>query len=143
MQSPNIDLMRHQRVPATGPTEFYLRPHFYAMPVNVARIRLSPDGRRMPAVTLSVLASLANTGVVCIGDSAVTVGSGFQLDAGKGITFSTSGYQYIGGMAGNLRLPQLGQNYFRILLDIADFFVIATAESQTIRIFWSESVKVP
>lgn len=100
---------------------------------------------------MSVLmqADLANTGIVIVGDSQVSVLNGLQLDPGRAIQFSILDVPLSGTMfptitpteqiryARERALGFTGAAETELYLDVADFYAVADAAGQIVRIFWS------
>jgi hypothetical protein len=158
------DIFRRFRRPASAPTEYYQRPHTYSIGVGLVKVCLSPNKQRGSALTLLAQADLANTGIISIGDSQLTLGVGIQLDSGKAAMFTPSqlNQNQIGALGTGLSqfmaeapydasgaIPQsLGTELgvgipIRVLIDIADFWAISDTADQRLRIFWVEGVRVP
>jgi hypothetical protein len=94
-------------------------------------------------------ADLNNTGIILVGDSQVSLLNGLQLDPGRAIQFSVLDVPMSGTMFPTItpteavrraRSTALGfapDGETEIYIDIADFYAIADAGAQTIRLFWS------
>lgn len=160
----SLNLFNRARRSASGPTEFYQRPHTYRIAVGTDRVCVAPGRQHSPAITLLIQADLANTGIISLGDSNVSNTVGIQLDSGKAALFAPQmnpsnqpgtlgtgidSYTESAPYATEAAITQamggtLGQGVpIRILLDISDFFVIADHADQGLRIFWVESVRLP
>jgi hypothetical protein len=165
-----LDVARGLRAPASEPSEYYQRPHTYSITVGTTKIPIAPGGAnrtRMPVVTLLIQAALSNTGNIVIGDSGLTLTSGLELDSGKAALFAPSlNPSNQPGTLGTLitefeqvpmpefeRVPLEYRNIFyealrmrlptRVLLDMADWWAVASIAAQRLNIFWVESVAVP
>jgi len=142
-----------------NPRERYQRPHNYSIVTSAVAgvaVCLSPNRQRMPVKVFVVQSDVVNGGNVNIGDGTANLVNGIQLIpgsawifnvgapsfAGQGAMFPTpmqftESVQYQKNQIGKLPYEDQVETY----LDIADYFAVATAAAQIVRIFWSTDPK--
>lgn len=136
------------------PYEVYIRPHNYSLLIGTAQLCIVNNRIRRPVDSFVVQADLANAGIINIGDSSTSLTNGLQLDAGHAWLFSVSNPSGFPALLSQtpLEMNQIASvmqeqasiyaeygryNVKRVVMDMADFYAIADAADQRLRIFWT------
>ncbi len=132
--------------------ERYLRPNNYTISVPIfgagVTINLAPNKMRIPVKSFLVQADLVNTGIVNVGNGAVSLTVGVQLDPGRAWVFSVTENLPAGSLYQTPLAFAEVQPYMQpespvdLFLDIADYFATATVAAQLLHIIWFTSTAV-
>lgn len=155
------DLLRRFRLPASGPTEYIQYYNNFNISVGVNLARIYPQ--RMPCSLVFFQSDNANLGLISIGGQSTNLANGAELGAGQGVMFSADG-EAIGlqrQLAGNLGVGIMAGmpagihaediEYLsgafsphgpQVVLDLSQFYAIATAGDQNLRVIYTHYTRI-
>ena len=112
--------------------------------VPLVATRLTP--KRTPCFFVQIQASIANTGIIYYGGPNVTVLAGQELDGGRGQIISTDfnpiQKQFGGtGFSNMWQTTDAGVPLDYMLLDMYDIWIMASVDSQTLRVMYMVPVR--
>jgi len=152
------DILRRFRIPAQTAGDVYQKFRVSSLIVDTTPIPLS--NQPVPSDFLLIMASLENEGIVYIGDSQVSSTNGLELDAGRAFVISPNTsimesaniqgqtalglLPYIEGMSAleqRQYLESLGNQLRRtgrrLVINVADLWLVASQQNQSVRIFYT------
>lgn len=161
------DILRRFRFPASGPTEYYQVYNNFNRAVGIQLLSLYPAQQRTPASLVFIQSDNANLGFVSVGGQNTNIANGAQLAPGMAVVFTAEGGQmdvarmlagqlgasalaqvdYTGlGFTSDVFLESLGgvfnPNGPRIVIDVAQFFAVATLAAQNVRIVYTQLIRI-
>jgi hypothetical protein len=131
-----------------GPARRYLKISGYPVTIGLAKVCLAPNRQEIAVKSFLVQSDIGNAGIINCLDNTCSLLSGVQLDAGRAWVFSVSQDNLLVSplaptpMEWANTLHEYGKQYggnqdnSNIFLNIADFYAIADAAGQNLRIVY-------